>query len=520
MSEKPDAIILFCDGSSVPNPGFCGWGLHGYTYKNEKSKKGSGNADYYITDQGYVLKFMIDAERKGEDPFEKFETNHFKNGTMSILEDHLTANEVTPLHYLDFFGPLGWGTNNAGEVSGLLNALEYCLAEDIRIIQIRTDSEYALDGWNKTLPIWARNQWRRRDGEFIKNMELWKRLWELKQAMKDFQIDASWVQGHSVFYGNELADINANLGKNMSVQNLTTPIKQVSPASGYWKGAEVDKHPLITHQKLFFNNKHPATEPNTYYMAGVDKDLGMLGKRSSDTSYSVVQTKEPIESIDSLINHHRKMDNGLNDRLVVAHLSNFFKSSVYKQFMEYGHFSLYHVSNYTNDLSASDKQLVTEVIDPPKMSIDAVIAVNNLGDWMKSWVNKTPHSKQFVETDITDHLYESSVIVKKNKEITVSKLKASIQPGVASIEVDANYQDSNGIPVVLPTILSFGIDLADRNGLKRIEEMSPKVTLLTWEESAGVFRYFTVVQTNDDIGAYCGFYSNIRLNKLAKKKAK
>lgn len=525
MSDlKIDGIILHTDGSCVPNPGFGGWGIHGYAYSNELPKKGSGNPDYYVTNLGYVEKFMLDAERKGENPFINLDESQLKDGTMSILEEHMGAQEVTPLFYYDMFGPApvdrekGKSTNNIAEIYAFTKALEYCLQENIRTIQLCVDSEYTLSGWNQVLPLWAKNNWRRRDGQEIKNKDLWQRLWELKSEMKDFNIRASWLPGHSIFLGNQLADSNANLGKNMSVANLTNTLVDKREAQGYWKLAEVDKHPLICHQKLFFNGDYSFHIPGRYYMGAVDKDLGLFGKKLSDTSYSVIQTKEPIKSLETLVDHHCKLGDNENE-MVVAHLSAFYKPSVYKQFTEWGNWALYQATSYSNDLISADKQVVTEVIDPPKKSLEAVIAMNNLSQWMNEFLEGKPEAARYSVTDLTAHLYETSVTKKKNKDVEVTKLKASIKPGVASIEVGALYRDSNGTEMTLPTILSFGIDIADRNGLKRIEETSPKVSLLSWEESPGVFRYFTVIQTEDDVGAYCGYYSNVRLNKVKKKAA-
>lgn len=526
MSDlKIDAIIIFSDGSCVPNPGDGGWGFHGYAYSNEPPKKGSGNADYYVTNHGYVEKTMLDAARKGENPYANLDESKLKEGTIGILDMHMEAQEVTPLYYLDHFGPApivdnyGRSSNNAAEIFAFIQALEYCQRENIRTIQIYADSGYTLDGWNKVLPLWAKNQWRRRDGEEIKNKELWQRAWKLKNEMKDFDIRASWVPGHSIFLGNQIADMNANLGKNMTLAKVDKFVEKKSEAQGYWKVGEVDKHPLVVHQKLFFNGDSQYHEPGIYYMGAIDKDLGLFGKRLSDTSYSVLKLAEPIDTLERLIAYHCEKGEDANE-MVVGHLSNIYKPMIYKQFNDYGPFCLYQPERHINNLSSVDKQLVTEVIDPPKKSLDAVVAMNNVAAWMNEWLDQKPEASRFTVTDLTPHLYESSIIQKKNKDVTVTKLKASIKPGVASVEVDANYRDSNGSEIVLPTILTFGIDLADRNGLKRIEEQSPKVTLLSWEESPGVFRYFSVIEAGNDVGAYCGYYSNTRLNKAAKKKAK
>ena len=63
--------------------------------------------------------------------------------------------------------------------------------------------------------------------------------------MRDYDIRCDWIPGHSIFLGNQLADQNANLGKNMTLAGLKEDAFHKSEAQGYWKGAEVDKHPLI-----------------------------------------------------------------------------------------------------------------------------------------------------------------------------------------------------------------------------------------------------------------------------------
>lgn len=525
---KIDAIILHTDGSCVPNPGKGGWGIHGYAYSNEAPKKGSGNPTHYVTNMGYVDKDLLDGFRKGVNPFEEIDRfTTYPDDICAILEEERNAAEVTPIFYLDYFGPMEGDatllrddltTNNACEIMALIQALEFCKKEDIRTIQIFADSEYTKDGFTKALPIWAANQWRRRDQTEIKNKGLWQRAWELKKAMADFEIAIDWRRGHSIFVGINTADSNANLGRLMAVEGLNTTVLDRCEAQGYWKGVEVDKHPLIAHQKLFFNGDQSTHTPGLYHLGAIDKDLGLFGKKLSDTSYSVVQVKEPIESLEALIEHHCESD-GHQNQTVVAHLAQFFKSDTYRQFMEFGKFALYQIKDYVGDLSNVNKNLVTEVVEPPKKAMDAVLAVNNVATWMNDWLLKRPGHERFVETDLTDHLYESSIATKKKKEVTVTKLAASIKPGASSIEVDANFRTAAGEDLKLPTILSFGIDLADRLGLKRIEELAPKVTLLSWEESPGVFRYFTVIQAGDDVGAYCGYYSNVRLNRT-KKKAK
>lgn len=527
--RKPDAVIIFSDGGAKPNPGFAGWGIHGYTFLNEKPKTGSGKPDYYVTDKGYVEKSFLDAvgnEEEGQGPYDKINTEGLKDAAYSMLDDMLGASIVTPLSYIDAFGPAsgspddpkGRSSNNRGEALGLYEALHFGLVNDIPNIHVYADSEYAGKGYNLALELWKKNQWFRRDGTMVKNRDIWEAMWELKQKLIGRNVTVEWVQGHSIFLGNQLADMNATLGRNMSISGFTNRIDEVRPALRYWGANETEKHPLIAHQKMFYNIGIGNHEPGVYYMGAVEKDMGTLGKRLSDTSYSVLLLKEPQKELEKLIEFQCSIDPEEEDRMVVAHLGTYYKNHVQKQFMEYGTFSLHCQMHDSNSLFSVDGQIVSEIIDPPKRSMSAMLAVNVLHQRLMSYLDG--NAAAYTLTDLTPHLYETITVQKKGKDVSVTKLKASIKPGVASIAVDANYRNDAGETVILPTTLTFGIDLADRNGLKRVEEFTPKVNLLTWEESPGVFRYFTVIQTNDDVGAYCGYYSNVRLNKMPKKKTK
>ncbi len=106
-------------------------------------------------------------------------------------------------------------TNNQMELLAAIRALEwadkYGVPKDSWII-IVTDSDYVRLGilfWTKK---WAKNNWVKinKEGkpEEIKNLDLWKRLYELNQTRKVY-----WdkVKGHSGEEGNEKVDINCGL---------------------------------------------------------------------------------------------------------------------------------------------------------------------------------------------------------------------------------------------------------------------------------------------------------------------
>ena len=103
-------------------------------------------------------------------------------------------------------------TNNQMELLATIRALEYCdslgVPKDKWII-IRLDSDYVRLGmlfWTKK---WSKQNWIKYDQEGhpqeIKNLDLWKHLYELSSSRKVYY---DKVKGHSGDEGNEKVDIN------------------------------------------------------------------------------------------------------------------------------------------------------------------------------------------------------------------------------------------------------------------------------------------------------------------------
>lgn len=103
-------------------------------------------------------------------------------------------------------------TNNQMELLATIRALEYCdslgVPKDKWVI-IKTDSDYVRLGmlfWTKK---WSKQNWIKYDQEGhpqeIKNLDLWKRLYELSNSRKVYY---DKVKGHSGDEGNEKVDIN------------------------------------------------------------------------------------------------------------------------------------------------------------------------------------------------------------------------------------------------------------------------------------------------------------------------
>jgi hypothetical protein len=137
----------------------------------------------------------------------------------------------------------------------------------------------------------------------------------------------------------------------------------------------------------------------------------------------------------------------------------------------------------------------------------AVESVELLMQRLNQYLAKDP---EIAVTDLTDILYEKSQKVVKKETIDICTLNPKYNVGFAALEVNANYKTDEGIASA-PVTLTLGIDLIDRNALKRLETSHPKVSLISWLEAPHIFRYATVIETADDIGIWAGLYSNVRI---------
>ncbi|MBO88705.1 MAG: ribonuclease HI [Rickettsiales bacterium] len=121
-------------------------------------------------------------------------------------------------------GPGGWGvllrygesekelsggvsetTNNRMELSAAIAALQ-ALKRPTRA-RIHTDSIYVKNGITQWINNWKRNGWQTAAKKPVKNVDLWKDLYE---AMKDHDIEWHWVKGHAGHPDNERADALAS----------------------------------------------------------------------------------------------------------------------------------------------------------------------------------------------------------------------------------------------------------------------------------------------------------------------
>ena len=110
-------------------------------------------------------------------------------------------------HSKEMYGGDASTTNNKMELTAAIEALKE-IKEPCEII-LYTDSKYLLKGIEEWIHNWKKRGWKGSNRKPVKNIELWKKLDELRDK---HTIKWNWVKGHSGDPGNETADMLANRG--------------------------------------------------------------------------------------------------------------------------------------------------------------------------------------------------------------------------------------------------------------------------------------------------------------------
>lgn len=101
-------------------------------------------------------------------------------------------------------------TNNQMEMQGLIHALKFAIScGDNDEVEIHSDSQYCVKGYNEWLAGWQRNNWKNSQKKPVLNKDLWQEIVDLKNTIieKGIKMKVVHVYGHSGHIYNERADI-------------------------------------------------------------------------------------------------------------------------------------------------------------------------------------------------------------------------------------------------------------------------------------------------------------------------
>jgi len=518
MSEEnavDQGMVWYSDGGCRPKSrGFGGYGIHGFLYKVTPPKKGIGLSGVMTTDEGYKDKAELESPDVSEE---------FLDGEMTAAEykkaNAPTFSPVTPLQYFDGMGSLGTDdnpvTNNYAEVMGAMRAFQEAAKFDVKRVVLYSDSEYVIQGLEKNAANWAKAGWVKPDGEPRPNAETWKELlaWRDTLVERGVSIEAKWVRGHNDDVGNERADSYATIGVMHSMAGEQKETLERSPADGYW-GYEATRDPLLFQRRIYFNTDTNHFKPGEYFTGSHGKDDEDVGIRTAEACCGIVRLHKPDSVIDAVRVHQAKVCDNVG-YVAMIKVDSLFRPDTHRQVSAYGPFATVRPRPYKFDLECTDEEPMTRVFVPPRTSMRVIEALTSLDEKLAWYLAKDP---RIVITDMTPILYETVVKTPKSGPPTTHQvLKDIYNVGYAALRLEANYKSVDGTIQAVPITLNLGVDMPDRNALKRMEVNTPVVTLISWEEADYVFRYAVVVETTSGMGIYAGVYSNIRMLERADK---
>lgn len=495
---KPDGIVLYTDGGAAPsNPGYGGSGVHGYTYSNEYPKKGTGNSDVRLTTGGYIA----NSEVTDQQP-------------------------ITPLQYIDWVKSYkDLITNNAAELNAGLMALEYIIVNKIPYAVIHSDSTYFVEGSKDWVEVWKQNGWKRRNGTPIPNLEIWIKISQYLEVIRNNkqELRISHIYGHAGFIGNELADRLATIGVLKSKNREFVDQCNIYPTTKYWDKnsytnketntvVKVEKHPLFSLPRLVFTTHAETQLPGLYLLASAVKDdeLSLIGSADPQKSLSVIHLETPEPLVEQFIEYQTQFALDIPS-IVLARLDYLLKNDVYIDLMTYGIQMLEKTHPLRLDLYSLDQQPVSRELKPPRKAQWEMDEFDNL---YKKLLSFKERNEDLIVTDITEVLYDIEP-TKDGKDVK-HKLKEQYNVGFTHFDTTVEYHVVDGSEMV-NCRLTMGIDLPDRNTLKRLESYSPKVSVITWQDEPPQegriksYRVAVVIEVKDGIGIWAGVYSNLRI---------
>jgi ribonuclease HI len=472
VSETEEEIItkhavIYTDGSSKNltrpgHPGHWGCGLHGYIYSsnNLDNKNGDKPNGYVISDIGYIENSQL-----AKDPYKTVVVDQYINGYESYERV---------------------GTNNTGEITGILLAITESLKNDITTLYIKTDSTYAMHVFETVKSDPAKN-WDRAD---LKNREYYFIVADiLKEAEEsNMKIRIVKVAGHSTAIGNHLADRMALLGRLSSIKYNADKTNVVySDAAKYWK-PKLERHPFLNYKQLFFTNHLEAEDgPGIYSILDFKKD-DETGKKSSSSTYGLVVLNDKVPEIENV---KRIYQNNLNSLSLISSLE---LNMIYKQNNKFYNDTFgddaYTFNNRGRKyLSLLEEDIVCTEVYPPGLAKNALDKTLQLGNILNDYRGD---KAIYTYTDISDRIYGVDEKGKVDTIITQDDKMISLK--------------HNDIDIVL----QMNNDILSRNQFKKIEKDDVDVVLVTIEKSKNSIEYFTIVhmKKTNDIIILCNFYSN------------
>lgn len=502
-----------------------GAGVHGYYFNELESMRYAG-VPHLITIEGYKPKLTGPQlkDKKHQITCEAWgvtqKLRDDKGDTCKVLKE---SNVVVVDGY---HGIKDQPTNNRGEMQAIIDLINECPITADKYI-IKADSMLTINGFNTDMAKWKERDWRTSNGQEVKNQDLWLTLDAIRETRVD-DISLSYIKAHAGHYGNEMADRNATHGVCSAVNGDTEMHWVISDLndSEYWDPSK--PIPPIMRTKWCYGLT--GKERRTMNIDGIDHhhyfcgdhskdadDANLLGKEISDAGFCLIYHNEPIDVVDRLIKYHTSnmWDNDCimyqSDVINMVHLANL---NTPKELWRQNNVKLEALifKSHCNDLVSSDEKLLSMMIRPPLLSYRCLEIESELHTVMYSALQKLGRKtdnprelvamKNIVLNDVTDLFYKREM--KKDGTAGALKLTNFYDQVNKALTFKVAQPCSDKI---VKLILTRGIDMPTRNTMSALAAENPRVHIVTWKFSKISFRYGLLVETDNSVGFWDGYYS-------------
>lgn len=480
--ETKDNAVLYVDAGYMHKSSTAGWGLHGYTYNESDTKRGSGNPKALPTALGY----SDDKE-----------------------------NLVNVTNYVDGCGPIPKAKSSTeAELLAAIKALEWSTENDVHKVTIRSDSKNVVDGATSWMKGWKKNNWVKSDGNAVKSKEHWQRVDDLHALLEsqNKEVKYLWVKGHNGEFGNETTDQYARIGNSLSMRGSDYTYTSVKTSVGYW-------NPKVTHNRMLSNGKWYYSTidrdyvkedgKHIYYIGDHGKEDEMYGKPITSASLTVLLLNEADPVLETYRNLSIELDNKDFGSVMIGYMSNILNKFQYAEVQEHGSALLdYNTKRRDITTGCHKKKMLVLEQNPPKLAYQAVETIKALEKRLNDYLSN--EDGFIIVNDVTDQFYElndkKKNVLKKSVSLTMKtislKSKYNTDKRGETVKTADKYKD---IKMIL------GRDLPLRNTLNHLVDVNPKIEVITWRESDKAIRYATVLTTDLGIGIWAGVYSNFLL---------
>jgi len=470
-------------------------GVHGYEYNTEVPKKGHGCKKGFPAATGYNL------EKDPKYPAVSVE-HYFERVYLEKVETNpeikqMEAISAAVLEYLKERLVVATG--------------EFALGEPLNDVLMFVPSPL-IRNWNKAADIVTNKLDRFNDEGVEKVPETYYRFIEeflaLTEQFKAMGTDVKW-KGYAVntpSLGDGLADKMAKLPKSDWKIDYSLFHRYIAlyKTEDYW-AYTYENHRLLSSGRWYFTaDVDPVKDSDGWTIYTLARRLKkeeeeQIGKPIPNLGLSVVMLKEPEPLLEKVRRKQQEVMKG-DGAVIRALTSEIFSNRNAYQILFNADHSIKRASKQNANLELPGQVVITEECNPPLLSHRILTEYEKL---YQRYLQYKANDPILSVSDVTSWFYDF-MTNKKGEVKTVFKKELPV--GIKQITIPVIYDQEIGKKEL---ILTFNIDMPDRNALSSIADENPKVTVIVWKDGLFGHRFAVVIETDTARGVWSGVYSNL-----------